>query len=154
MKTRRTILLRIPLRISLCISPRIALLFGLLIGSLVCLPAAFAADTPPAAKETRVIERVAIPGTNRQMGMGIAEFPPNAGKPRHKAVGPEVCYVLEGEIFLEVEGKPAQHIRAGGSFQIPANVVHVTRAGPAGAKVLATWAGVPGKTFNIPVPQH
>jgi len=138
MKTRRNILLRIPL----------------LIGVFTCLPVAFAADKPPAARETRVIERVAIPGTDRLMGMGIAEFPPNAAKPRHKAAGPEVCYVLEGEIFLEAEGKPAQHIRAGGSFRIPADVIHVTRAGPTGAKVLASWAGVPGKTFNIPVPQN
>lgn len=133
---------------------RILFYIPVLIGAHLCLSATFAADKPPAARETRIIERVAIPGTDRQMGMGIAEFPPNAAKPRHKAVGPEVCYVLEGEIFLEADGKPTQHIRAGGSFQIPANVVHVTRAGPSGAKVLATWAGVPGKTFNIPVPQN
>lgn len=113
---------------------------------------AVAADKAPASKQTRVFERVAIPGTNREMGLGIAEFPPNAEKPRHKASGPEVCYVLEGEIILEMEGKPARHIRAGGSFQIPEGVVHLTRAGPTGAKVIASWAHVPGKTFNLPVP--
>ena len=31
-------------------------------------------------------------------------------------------------------------------------VIHVTTAGPAGAKVVATWAWVPGKPFNIRVP--
>ncbi|AKZ61281.1 cupin [Herbaspirillum hiltneri N3] len=136
---------------------RISARIPFLLGALLPLPlsAAVAADgKPPATRETRVIERVAIPGTDQQMGLGIAEFPPHAEKPRHKAIGPEVCYVLEGEIFLEVDGKPTQHIRPSGSFQIPANVVHITRAGPAGAKVIASWAGVPGKTFNIPVPKN
>ena len=39
------------------------------------------------------------------------------------------------------------------SVQLPANVVHVTTAGPAGAKVVATWVWVPGKPFNIDVPE-
>jgi quercetin dioxygenase-like cupin family protein len=86
------------------------------------------------------------------MGMGIAEFPPNASKPRHKATGPEVAYVLEGEVTVQVDGQPTKVVRAGESYRMPANVVHVTTAGPAGAKVIATWARVPGKPFNIPVP--
>ena len=126
----------------------------LLAGALVFTAPALSADKAPAGKETRVIERVAIPGTNREMGLGIAAFPPNAEKPRHKATGPEVCYVLEGEIILEADGKPVRHIRAGGSFQIPEDTVHVTKAGPAGAKVIASWAHVPGKTFNVPVAAH
>jgi len=84
--------------------------------------------------------------------MGIAEFPPDAAKPRQKATGPEVCYVLEGEVTVKIEGQPAKIFDAGETFQILAYVVHVTTAGPAGAKVLATWVNVPGKQFNIPVP--
>lgn len=85
------------------------------------------------------------------MGMGIAEFPPNAAKPLHKATGPEVCYVLQGEVTVQIEGQPAKIFHEGETFQLPANVVHVTTAGPAGAKVVATWVYVPGKQFNIPV---
>ena len=44
-------------------------------------------------------------------------------------------------------------IREGGSFQIPANAIHVTKAGPAGATVIATWMSTPGKPFNVSVPQ-
>jgi len=128
----------------------------ILIGGALSIAHAWAATAikPPDSKETVVLQRVAIPGTNREMGLGIAEFASNAEKPRHKATGPEVSYVLDGELIVEVDGKPAQHIRAGGSYQMPEDVVHVTRAGPAGAKVVATWAHVPGKTFNIPVPQN
>jgi len=111
-----------------------------------------AAEKAPASKETQAFQRIAIQGTDREMGLGISEFPPNAEKPRHMATGPEVCYVLEGDIILNVDGKPTQHIHAGETFQIAANAVHVTKAGPAGAKVIATWVYAPGKKFNIPVP--
>lgn len=132
-----------------------SLFIPMLVGAALSSAPAWAATAskPPDSKETVVLQRVAIPGTKREMGLGIAEFPPYAEKPRHKATGPEVCYVLEGELIVEVDGKPTQHIRAGGSYQMPEDVVHVTRAGSAGAKVVATWAHVPGKTFNIPVPR-
>jgi quercetin dioxygenase-like cupin family protein len=118
---------------------------------LVNLPSANAGEKAPDAKETVVLQRVPLPGTDREMGMGIAEFPPHAVKPKHKATGPEVAYVLEGEVTVQVEGRPAQVVHAGESYRMPANVVHVTSAGPVGAKVLATWAWVPGKAFNVRV---
>jgi len=120
---------------------------------LACLAAQFAgaADMAPAAKDTVTLQRVSVPGTDRQMGMGISEFPPYAVKPRHKATGPEVAYVLEGEVTVQLEGQPAKVVHAGESFQLPANVVHLTTAGPAGAKVVATWVSTPGQPFNIPV---
>jgi hypothetical protein len=33
------------------------------------------------------LQRVPVTGTDREIGMGIAEFPANASKPRHKAAG-------------------------------------------------------------------
>ncbi|KVL32858.1 cupin domain-containing protein [Burkholderia sp. MSMB1835] len=111
-----------------------------------------AADRAPAAKDTVVLQRVPVPGSDHEMGMGIAEFPPNASKPRHKATGPEVAYVLSGEVTVQVDGQSPRVVHAGESYRMPAGVVHVTTAGPAGAKVLATWAWIPGKPFNIRVP--
>src|ERR1700761_7654968 len=128
----------------LCCVPLIAAL-------LLNLTSAHAGEKAPDAKETVVLQRVPVPATDREMGMGIAEFPPNAAKPKHKATGPEVAYVLEGEVTVQVEGRPAQIVHTGESYRMPANVVHVTTAGPAGAKVLATWASVPGKPFNVRV---
>ncbi len=124
-----------------------------ILSALIAMQSAIAADAVPAAKETQVLERVNVNGTNREMGMGVSEFPPNAEKPRHMATGPEVCYVMRGEIILQVEGRPVKVIREGGSFQIPANAIHVTKAGPAGATVIATWVSTPGKPFNVSVPQ-
>lgn len=111
-----------------------------------------AADEAPAARDTVVLQRVPVPGTDREMGMGIAEFPPNAAKPHQKAIGPETCYVLEGEVTVRIAGRPGRLFHAGETFQLPADVVHRTTAGPAGAKLIASWVYVPGKQFNIPVP--
>jgi quercetin dioxygenase-like cupin family protein len=130
------------------------------LGACRCLPVILAAlvlmpsvaATEPAPRETVVLQRVSVQGTDREMGMGIAEFAPHAVKPRHRATGPEVFYVLEGEVTVQLNGQPTKVVHAGESVQIPANVVHITTAGPAGAKVLATWVWVPGKPFNVSVP--
>jgi quercetin dioxygenase-like cupin family protein len=122
-------------------------------GGLIAMQSAMVAYAVPPAKETQVLERIDVNGTNREMGMGVSEFPPDAEKPRHMATGPEVCYVIRGEIILQVEGRPVQVIRTGGSFQIAPNAVHVTKAGPAGATVIATWVSTPGKPFNVSIPQ-
>ncbi|WP_243751009.1 hypothetical protein [Paraburkholderia sp. BL10I2N1] len=60
--------------------------------------------------------------------------------------------MTKGEITLRVDGRPSKVIHAGGSYQLSPNDVHVTKAGPAGAKTIATWVTAPGKPFNIFVP--
>lgn len=104
------------------------------------------------AKDTVVLQRVPVTGTDRQLGMGIAEFPPNSAKPRQKADGPEVVYVIEGEVTVQIEGQPAVTFRAGETFKLAADVVHRTTAGPSGAKVVAAWVHTPGRQFNFPTP--
>jgi quercetin dioxygenase-like cupin family protein len=106
---------------------------------------------PPKTKPTVVLQRSDVPGTNWGLGLGVADFLPNAQKPRHFAIGPEVGYVLAGELTIRQDGKPSRTVRAGESFAIPAGVVHVTIAGPNGAKVLAAWTNQRGKPFNIPI---
>ncbi|MFT4438519.1 cupin domain-containing protein [Caballeronia sp. 15715] len=120
---------------------------------LIAMQSATTAYAAPSAKETQVLERVNVNGTNREMGMGMSEFPPGAEKPRHMATGPEVCYVVKGEIILQVQGQPTKVIRAGGSFQIAANAIHVTKAGFQGATVIATWVSTPGEPFNVSFPK-
>lgn len=125
--------------------------FAWMLAAIMAVPSLDAAAKAPSAKDTVVLQRVPVPGTDREMGMGIAEFPPHATKPRHKATGPEVVYVLEGELTVQIDGQPPRRIHAGESFQMPAYAVHTTTAGPAGAKAVATWVWVPGQRFNIPV---
>jgi quercetin dioxygenase-like cupin family protein len=60
---------------------------------------------------------------------------------------------MRGEIILLVEGQPVKVIRAGRSFHIPANAIHVTKAGLAVATVIATWVSATGKPFNVSGPR-
>jgi hypothetical protein len=65
----------------------------LFLSTLTCIQPVDAAERTPAVKDTVVLQRVPVPGSDREMGMGIAEFSPNASKPRHKATGSELAYV-------------------------------------------------------------
>jgi quercetin dioxygenase-like cupin family protein len=54
----------------------------------------------------------------------MAEVPAGGSPGRHTHPGLEIGYILEGEADLLVDGKPAQHLKAGDSYQIPAGTVH------------------------------
>mgnify|MGYP003407360015 FL=1 len=101
--------------------------------------------------QTHVLQRISIPQSPYQMGMGITVFAPNATKAAQKQTGPELCYVLEGEITFMVEGQAPRKFKAGDSYQNLPNLVHWTKAGTKGAKILATWALQPGKPFVTPL---
>jgi quercetin dioxygenase-like cupin family protein len=103
---------------------------------ILCNQICFAYKEPPQV----VLQRFDLPDTSyHNCGMSMVVFLPGDKKPRHEHTGPEVVFVLEGELTLKLEGHPAKTIHAGESFQIPMHVFHTTEAGPKGAKVVATW---------------
>jgi quercetin dioxygenase-like cupin family protein len=69
----------------------------------------------------------------------MVEVLANALVPRHTHPGIEVGYVLEGEADLVIDGQPVLHLKAGGSFVIPANAPHSVKNGGNLAKVLSTF---------------
>jgi quercetin dioxygenase-like cupin family protein len=52
------------------------------------------------------------------------EFQPGAVVPKHSHPGEELAFVLEGEVVIEMEGKPAATMKAGDTFFVPAGTVH------------------------------
>lgn len=87
-----------------------------------------------------VLQKFDLPGTPfHDCGMSMVTFHPGDKKSRHEHTGPEVGFVLEGELIINLEGQQAKIFHAGESFQIPMHVFHTTEAGPKGAKVIATW---------------
>lgn len=104
-------------------------------------------------KTSDVIERV--PLNNYQLGLQKAVMPPNQVKPLHMHTGPEVAYVLEGEVIITVKKDGAEvtkSYKAGESFQHPAYEPHITKTGPKGAVVLASWVKEEGRDLAVPVP--
>src|SRR5215469_13193891 len=72
------------------------------------------ASTPPLAPIKRtLLQKVDVPGANYETVTGIAELMPSVNVGRHTHPGPETGYVLEGELTLLVEGKPAQVLKSG-----------------------------------------
>jgi quercetin dioxygenase-like cupin family protein len=80
------------------------------------------------------------------------EFNPGAAAPKHTHPGEEAAYVLDGEVTLEVEGKPPMVLKAGDVFFVPAGTVHSAKnTGKTAAKVLSTYVVEKGKPLATPV---
>lgn len=107
---------------------------------------------PVTNQPTQVLQRIVVPGTHNEVGMGLGEMAPNTMKSRRIQSGPEMVYVLQGELILMLEGQPAKIIKKGESFQIQASVPHETKSGQNGAKFLATWIVEQGKRNQFVVP--
>ena len=98
------------------------------------------------------LQKFDVPGTNYETVVGIAEVPANANVGRHTHPGPECGYLLEGEITLLVEGAPPKVVKTGESYTVAAGTPHDAKAGPAGAKVIATYVVEKGKPMASPAP--
>jgi quercetin dioxygenase-like cupin family protein len=112
-----------------------------------------AQQQPPAAPIKRTpLQTVDVVGSPYQTVTGIAEIAPNVNIGRHTHPGYETGYLLEGDLTLLVEGKPALPLKPGESYQIPLNAVHDARSGDKGAKVLAVYIVERGKPLAVPAP--
>ena len=111
-------------------------------------PAAGAA--PAGFKRTELIRHdISMP--NHEAITARADFQPGGAVPRHTHPGEEVAYILEGEIELQVEGKPAQKFKAGDTFFLPAGTVHAAKnVGKGTAAVLSTYLVEKGKPLATP----
>lgn len=106
----------------------------------------------PASKSSVAnLQTLVLQGTPYTVVLAKVEYAPAEGRSLHYHTGPEVSYVLRGELRVTKKGHPPQIFRAGQSFQIQAKVPHSTQAGPDGATVLSTWAGAKGQPYVIPV---
>jgi quercetin dioxygenase-like cupin family protein len=110
---------------------------------------------PPAATaglKRTVLQKFDVPAGDRETVTALIEIPPNMDVARHTHPGPEVDYVLEGEVNLVVEGQPPKTYKAGDSFAIPQGTVHGGRSGPNGTKLLGSYIVETGKPLASPAP--
>jgi quercetin dioxygenase-like cupin family protein len=88
----------------------------------------------------------------REALLARAEFQPGAVVPKHTHPGEEVGYVLEGELTIEVDGKPTVTLKAGESYFIPAGTVHAGKnTGKGTSAVVSTYIVEKGKPLATPV---
>jgi quercetin dioxygenase-like cupin family protein len=92
---------------------------------------------------------LSIPG--REVVQQMVELQPGAVVARHTHPGEEVSVVLEGELLLEIGGKPSVTMKAGQAFTVPMGAVHgVKSTGSAPAKLVATYIVEKGKPLRSP----
>jgi quercetin dioxygenase-like cupin family protein len=98
------------------------------------------------------LQRHDLSTPNHEAVAARGEFNAGASTPKHTHPGEEVGYILEGQVVLEIEGKPPTTLKAGDVFFIPAGQVHLAKnAGQAPAKVLSTYFVEKGKPLATPV---
>ena len=105
----------------------------------------------PTIKRTP-LQKFDVPGTNYETVIGMAEVAPGVSIGRHTHPGPESGFMLDGEMLLMVVGQPDKTVKTGESYQVPAGTIHDAKAGPKGAKVIATYVVEKGKPLATPAP--
>jgi quercetin dioxygenase-like cupin family protein len=118
----------------------------------LCLGLAAVAQTPggaPPIKRTP-LQRFDVPGTLFETVIGIAEIAPSIAIGRHTHPGPESGYVMAGSFELLIDGEAPRVLKAGDSYQVPPGAVHDAKAGPEGAKVIATYVVQKGQPLAAP----
>lgn len=106
----------------------------------------------PGVKRTE-LQKQDLSAAGREAVVVRADFEPGAGIPRHTHPGEEISVVLEGEITVEIDGKPAQKLKAGDTYFIPAGAVHAAKStGKGKTSVVATYVVEKGKPLVTMVP--
>ena len=106
------------------------------------------ADVPPIKRIP--LQRFEVPGTLFETVIGIAEIAPNVAIGRHTHPGPESGYLMAGSFELLIDGQASRWLKAGDSYQVPSGAVHDAKAGPEGAKVIATYVVQKGQPLATP----
>lgn len=102
-------------------------------------PIAPAASIPAPSIKRIPLQRFDVPGTAYETVIGIAELSPNVAIGRHTHPGPESGYVIEGGFELLIEGEAPRMLKPGDSYKVPPGTIHDAKAGPEGARVIATY---------------
>ncbi|HWI12408.1 MAG TPA: cupin domain-containing protein [Burkholderiaceae bacterium] len=110
--------------------------------------------SPSAAPNVKRIplQRFDVPGTAFEAVIGIAEIAPSVAIGRHTHPGPESGYVIEGGFELLIDGEPPRLLKAGDSYKVPPGAIHDAKAGPQGAKVIATYVVEKGQPLAAAAP--
>ena len=94
----------------------------------------------PAGFRRTELQRSPSPVPGWEIVQTLAEFPPGVASGRHSHPGPEVGYIVRGDVAMEFDDRPALELHTGDPFLIPPGVVHDARnVGTVGTKMLSTY---------------
>ena len=94
----------------------------------------------PAAFKRTELQRFRSPIPGWEIVQSLAEIPEGAASGRHSHPGPEVGYIVRGDVAMEFDERPVLTLRTDDPFVIPPGVVHNARnIGTVTTKMLSTY---------------
>jgi quercetin dioxygenase-like cupin family protein len=97
------------------------------------------------------LQRHDLTAPGREVVVARGEFEAGAAAPKHTHHGEEIGYILEGELLVELAGKPAVKLKAGDTFFIPAGQVHSAKnVGKTTVIAISTYVVEKGKPLATP----
>jgi len=101
----------------------------------------FTRPSAPAAFERTELQRFPSPLPGWQIAQTLVEIPKGVASGRHSHPGPEVGYIVRGDVAMEFDDDlPTLTLRSGDPFMIPPGVVHNARnIGTVTTKMLSTY---------------
>ena len=97
------------------------------------------AATPTTFKRTE-LQRFPSPIPGWEIVQSLAEIPEGIASGRHSHPGPEVGYIVRGDVAMEFDDRPTLTLHTGDPFLIPPGVIHNARnIGTVTTKMLSTY---------------
>ena len=97
------------------------------------------AVAPTTFKRTE-LQRFPSPIPGWEIVQSLAEIPEGIASGRHSHPGPEVGYIVRGDVAMEFDDRPTLTLHTGDPFLIPPGVIHNARnIGTVTTKMLSTY---------------
>jgi quercetin dioxygenase-like cupin family protein len=95
----------------------------------------------PATFKRTELQRLPSPIPGWEIVQSLAEIPEGVASGRHCHLGgPEVGYIVRGDVAMEFDDRPTLTLRTGDPFMIPPGVIHNARnIGTVTTKMLSTY---------------
>ena len=94
----------------------------------------------PATFKRTELQRLPSPVPGWEILQSLAEIPEGVASGRHSPPGPEVGYIVRGDVAMEFDDRPTLTLRTGDPFMIPPGVIHNARnIGTVTTKMLSTY---------------
>jgi len=99
-----------------------------------------AGPTAPASFTRTELQRSPSPLPGWEIVQSLAEIPEGTASGRHSHPGPEIGYIVRGDVAMEFNDRPPLDLHAGDPFLIPPGVIHNARnVGTVTTKMLSTY---------------
>ena len=94
----------------------------------------------PAPLKRAELQRFPSPVPGWEIVQTLVQIPEGTSSGRHSHPGPEVGYIVRGDVAMEFDDRPTLTLRTGDPFMIPTGVIHNARKiGTVTTKMLSTY---------------